>query len=98
MKYNYLTEEEAKMPADMVDMQITLGLKACTNIKEVRVLLQDIRTHERHLVYHDAGIVNGKAAKRLIDEIDNPKPISNSHKKFLEECLELVKKFKNENT
>lgn len=48
-KYNYLTDDEAKMPSELVDHQILLGLKTCKTGKDVIDLLQDVRTHEKQL-------------------------------------------------
>ncbi|MBE3095274.1 MAG: hypothetical protein IMZ52_09610 [Actinobacteria bacterium] len=47
MKWNYLTEKEADMEPDMVDLQIVLGLQTCKTKKDVLELLQDVRRHER---------------------------------------------------
>jgi len=47
MKWNYLSEQEAKMEPDLVDLQIVLGLQSCKTKKDVLELLQDVRQHER---------------------------------------------------
>jgi len=50
MKWNYLTEKEAEMPPDAVDLQIVLGLQYCNTKAEVLALLEDVRQHERMLI------------------------------------------------
>ena len=47
MNWNYLSEQEAKMEPDLVDLQIVLGLEHCKTKKDVLELLQDVRQHER---------------------------------------------------
>lgn len=42
---------------------------------------------EHHILY-------GDDAKRLIDQVMNPKPISEKQKKFIEECLDIAEKTK----
>ena len=49
MKWNYLSEQEAKMEPKLVDLQIVLGLEYCKTKKDVLELLQDVRQHERTL-------------------------------------------------
>jgi len=47
MKWFYLTEAEAKMSSEEVDLQITLGLQSCKTKNDVLNLLKDVRQHER---------------------------------------------------
>ena len=47
MKWNYLSEQEAKMEPALVDLQIVLGLEHCKTKKDVLELLRDVRQHER---------------------------------------------------
>jgi len=47
MKWNYLTEKEAEMQSDLVDLQIVLGLQTCKTKGDVLELLKDVRQHER---------------------------------------------------
>lgn len=89
MEYNYLTEEESKMPDEMVDLQVVLGLQSCKTKKDVRELLQDIRTREKIKV---KGILNDLAYQvyRLWHEdkkpkkVDYPESFINKYAKLLE--------------
>jgi len=47
MKWNYLTEKEAKMTADLVDLQIVLGFQTCKTKQDAINLLKDVRQHEK---------------------------------------------------
>lgn len=47
LKWFYLTEKEAKMDSDSVDLQIVLGLQTCKTKQDVLNLLKDVRQHER---------------------------------------------------
>jgi hypothetical protein len=50
MKWNYLSESEATMEADLVDLQIAIGLQSCKTKGDVMALLKDVRMHERNIV------------------------------------------------
>ena len=47
MKWNYLSEQEATMEPNLVDLQIVLGLQSCRTKQDVLNLLKDVRQHER---------------------------------------------------
>lgn len=47
MKWNYLSEQEASMEPNLVDLQIVLGLQSCRTKNDVMNLLKDVRQHER---------------------------------------------------
>jgi len=47
MKWNYVTEDEAKFEPDWFDLQIVLGLQTCKTKGDVLRLLKDVRRHER---------------------------------------------------
>lgn len=49
-----------------------------------------------HKCMHDFRIVHGEDAQRLIDQVENPKPMSKEQKKFLEECGLVYGKLKKE--
>ena len=62
MKWNYLSDEEAKMKPELVDLQIVLGLQSCKTKKDVMDLLQDVRQHERLILIN-------RIQKRISDSI-----------------------------
>lgn len=40
----------------------------------------------------DNNILHGEAARKFIEQVENPPPMSKKQKKFLEECLDLADK------
>jgi hypothetical protein len=61
----YLTEEEKKMPINMMLMQVVLGLQTCKTKGDVRELLQEVYDigYERGLNQSKGGKENGRTIK-----------------------------------
>ena len=55
LKLKYLTEKETKMPEEMVNLQIVLGLQSCDTKGDVCKLLNDIRVDERKRLLEELG-------------------------------------------
>lgn len=71
MRFNYLTEEEArKFTREEANLQISFGLQTCKTKEEVCKLLDDVREHERILLF-DSIEEKTKAIEKKIVEIEN---------------------------
>lgn len=70
-KFNYLTEEEAKkFSREEANLQIAIGIQTCKTREEVCNLLEDIRLHERILLF-DGLEEKTKAIEKKITDIEN---------------------------
>ena len=58
-KFNYLTEEEAKMPTELALLQLMLGIQTCKNKSDVLDLLWDAFTLGKEI-----GFIKNKCDKK----------------------------------
>lgn len=47
-----------------------------------------------HECLHDNTVLHGEDARRIIDEVENPKQLTEEQKRFFEECDLLIKNIK----
>lgn len=62
-----------------------LSVYSYEEVKRMVEIAYEIALDEHH-------ILHGESAKEFLEEITNPKPMSEKQKKFLDECTEALKK------
>lgn len=81
--YSYLTDKEAEMSRQAVNMQIILGLQTCKTKGDVEGLLNDIRKHERSIVQGKSIYLPGKLVGDKPPVCPNCKKPMELHTKFV---------------